>query len=85
MADNRKFGFRDLKDLAKKGIIVVSVNYRLGAFGFLAHPSLRRSAELNVAARGRLTGGASILTDRGALARLRSAFPVAQWHSASEC
>lgn len=26
--------------LAKKGIVLVTINYRLGAFGFLAHPSL---------------------------------------------
>jgi para-nitrobenzyl esterase len=30
----------DGKNLAKKGVILVSVAYRLGAFGFMAHPEL---------------------------------------------
>ncbi|MEL7120041.1 MAG: carboxylesterase family protein [Bacteroidota bacterium] len=33
---------------AKKGIILVSINYRLGALGFLAHPGLSAESENNV-------------------------------------
>ena len=36
-ADNPGF---DGIELAKKGVVVVSMNYRLGALGFLAHPEL---------------------------------------------
>ena len=32
-------------NLAKKGVLVVSVSYRLGAFGFMAHPQLTREQE----------------------------------------
>ena len=32
----------DGMNLAKKGIVLVSVSYRLGAFGFMAHPELTR-------------------------------------------
>jgi para-nitrobenzyl esterase len=32
-------------NLAKKGVILVSIAYRLGAFGFLAHPELTREQE----------------------------------------
>ncbi len=31
--------------LAKKGVVFVSFNYRMGAFGFLAHPELTRESE----------------------------------------
>jgi para-nitrobenzyl esterase len=31
---------QDGENLAKKGVVVVSFNYRLGVFGFLAHPEL---------------------------------------------
>lgn len=32
----------DGENLAKRGVIVVTVNYRLGAFGFFAHPELTK-------------------------------------------
>jgi para-nitrobenzyl esterase len=34
----------DGESLAKKGIITVTVNYRLGVFGFLAHPELTKES-----------------------------------------
>ena len=35
----------DGAELAKKGVIVVSVNYRVGLLGFLAHPELTKESE----------------------------------------
>ena len=35
----------DGEGLAKKGVIVVTVNYRLGVFGFLAHPELTKESD----------------------------------------
>ena len=40
----------DGEGLAKKGVIVVTVNYRLGIFGFFTHPEL--TAESDVPASG---------------------------------
>ena len=34
--------------LAGRGVVVVSINYRLGALGFLAHPALSRESEHDV-------------------------------------
>jgi para-nitrobenzyl esterase len=34
----------DGENMAKKGIVFVSVNYRVGTFGFLAHPELSKEA-----------------------------------------
>jgi para-nitrobenzyl esterase len=35
----------DGEALAKKGIVFVSINYRLGIFGFIAHPELTRESD----------------------------------------
>src|SRR6185312_10023848 len=34
----------DGEALARKGVVVVTLNYRVGVFGFLAHPSLSRES-----------------------------------------
>jgi para-nitrobenzyl esterase len=38
----------DGTNLARRGVVVVSVNYRLGALGFFAHPALSRESEHGV-------------------------------------
>jgi para-nitrobenzyl esterase len=35
---------QDGENLAKRGVVVVSFNYRLGLFGFMAHPDLTRES-----------------------------------------
>ncbi len=47
-------------DLVNKGVIVVTINYRLGAFGFLAHSALDNTATKN-------TGNYGILDQQAAL------------------
>lgn len=38
---------QDGEDLAKKGVVVVSFNYRLGVFGFFCHPELTKESSHN--------------------------------------
>jgi para-nitrobenzyl esterase len=38
---------QDGTNLAKKGVVVVSMNYRLGVFGFLSHPELTKESDHN--------------------------------------
>jgi len=35
----------DGENLARKGVVLVTINYRLGPFGFLAHPALSKESE----------------------------------------
>ncbi len=39
--------FYDGDALAKKGVVLVTVNYRLGIFGFFAHPELTKESDRN--------------------------------------
>lgn len=42
------FGMYDGSRLAREGLVVVSLNYRLGALGFLAHPELSAESDAGV-------------------------------------
>lgn len=42
------FGMYDGTHLAEEGVVVVSLNYRLGVLGFLAHPELSAESELRI-------------------------------------
>lgn len=57
----------DGTELAKRGIVVVAANYRLGALGMFAHPALAREA----AAAGEPTGNFGILDQIAALKWVR--------------
>jgi para-nitrobenzyl esterase len=39
--------FYDGEALAKKGVVLVTINYRLGVFGFFAHPELSKESDRN--------------------------------------
>ena len=41
-------GLYEGSELAKRGIVLVTINYRLGAFGFLAHPALSEESKQNI-------------------------------------
>jgi len=41
-------GLYDGANLARKGVVVVTINYRLGALGYLAHPALSRESKQGV-------------------------------------
>ena len=47
---------QDGSKLAEKGVLVVSMNYRLGVFGFFAHPELTKESPQQASAVGSRTG-----------------------------
>src|SRR4051794_11727669 len=55
----------DGESMARKGIVSVTVNYRLGAFGFLAHPELTKEAP------HRASGNYGLLDQHAALVWVR--------------
>ncbi len=59
----------DGEELAKKGLVVVTINYRLGVFGFLAHPELTaESANRSSGNYGLLDAVAALQWVRGNIA-----------------
>ena len=53
---------QDGEGLARKGVVVVSMNYRLGIFGFFAHPELTRESGRNASGNYGLLDQAAALT-----------------------
>jgi para-nitrobenzyl esterase len=52
---------QDGENLARRGVVVVSMNYRLGVFGFLAHPELTKESDR------RASGNYGLMDQRAAL------------------
>lgn len=48
VAGSSSFGMYDGARLAEEGVVVVSLNYRLGVLGFLAHPQLSAESERGI-------------------------------------
>lgn len=51
----------DGNNLAKKGVIVVTFNYRVGAFGFLSHPELTKESGYNASGNQALADSIAVL------------------------
>jgi len=47
---------QDAGNLSKKGVMVVSFNYRMGVFGFFAHPELTKESGHNASGNYGLSG-----------------------------
>jgi para-nitrobenzyl esterase len=56
---------QDGEALARRGVVVVSMNYRLGVFGFFAHPELTKEAD------GRASGNYGLMDQTAALGWVR--------------
>jgi para-nitrobenzyl esterase len=51
----------DGENLAKKGVVLVTFNYRLGPFGFFAHPELTKESGHNASGNQALADSIAVL------------------------
>ena len=69
---------QDGGNLSKKGVVVVSMNYRLGIFGFFSHPALARES-------GHDAAGNYGLLDQVAALKMGAGQHRGVWRRSGEC